>query len=126
MQASLLLLLSPAWLRGGPAVRAPAERAPPARAAMPPPLAPTAASNPGATAANQCQLVEGYGMATRLLLDEIAATERGDMIELGIYLLEGGESSESVLAALEQAGGRGVRVHFAIDVSYVSMISRLI
>ena len=47
-------------------------------------------------------------------------------MELGLYLLEGGESSARVLDALEAAGGRGARVSFVLDVSYVSEISRLI
>ena len=50
----------------------------------------------------------------------------GDSIDLGMYLLEGGDSSERVLGALERAGSdRGVRVRFNLDVSYVSQISRL-
>lgn len=72
------------------------------------------------------QLVTSYGECTALLLREIADTTKGDEIALGIYLLEGGESSERVLAALEEAGSRGVCVDFGLDVSYVSMISRII
>ena len=58
------------------------------------------------------QLVTSYSACTELLLDEIAATETGDEINLGIYLLEGGESSERVLGALVEAGSsRGVSVN---------------
>ena len=71
-------------------------------------------------------LMTSYEATIRLLLDEIAATTAGDQIFLQLYLLEGGASSEAVLAALEEAGARrGVRVTFVLDVSYVSMLSRL-
>ena len=61
------------------------------------------------------------------LLDEIAATQAGDRIDIGLYLFEGGRSSEAVLAALTEAGrARGVQVCFQLDVSYVSMISRIV
>ena len=71
-------------------------------------------------------LMTSYDATIRLLLDEIAATTAGDQIFLQLYLLEGGASSEAVLAALEEAGARrGVRVTFVLDVSYVSMLSRL-
>lgn len=54
-------------------------------------------------------------------------THAGDRIDIGLYLLEGGQSSERLLAALEEAGStRGVRVNFQLDVSYVSMISRIV
>eukprot|EP00966_Prymnesium_polylepis_P062475 1449658-Prymnesium_polylepis.1 len=72
------------------------------------------------------ELLDSYERTTQTLLDEIADTERGDRIFFQLYLLEGGESSERVLAALEEAGAtRGVRVAFGLDVSYVSMLSRL-
>ena len=71
-------------------------------------------------------LMTSYDATIRLLLDEIADTTAGDQIFLQLYLLEGGASSEAVLAALEEAGARrGVRVTFVLDVSYVSMLSRL-
>lgn len=71
-------------------------------------------------------LMTSYDASIRLLLDEVAATAAGDQIFLQLYLLEGGASSEAVLAALEEAGSqRGVRVTFVLDVSYVSMLSRL-
>ena len=73
------------------------------------------------------QLVTSYSACTNLLLNEIENTLGGDSIDLGIYLLEGGSSSESVLSALEEAGAqRGVRVTFRLDTSYVSEISRII
>ena len=66
----------------------------------------------GLAAAASPQLVTSYSACTALLLDEIAATEAGDEINLGIYLLEGGESSERVLGALVEAGSsRGVSVN---------------
>jgi hypothetical protein len=85
--------------------------------------APAAAARP---TERGLELYDAYDASIQLLLDEIAATSAGDRIELGLYLLEGGQSSERVLAALESAGAdRGVRVSFGLDVSYVSMISRL-
>ena len=70
-------------------------------------------------------LVTSYDACCELLLSEIQASQAGDEITLGIYLLEGGSSSNRVLSALEEAGRqRDVRVNFALDVSYVSMISR--
>ena len=71
-------------------------------------------------------VVNSYDGAISLLLDEIASTQKGDAINLSLYLLEGGKSSERVLTALEEAGTRGVNVIFGLDVSYVSAISRLI
>ena len=72
-------------------------------------------------------VINSYSGAIDLLLDEIADTQQGDEISLCLYLLEGGESSERVLVALEEAGkSRGVSVRFRLDVSYVSAISRLI
>ena len=79
-----------------------------------------------ATAAKTAQLLTSYDATIALLEDEIAACSRGDEVFLQLYLLEGGSSSEAVLAALEEAGAsRGVRVTFVLDVSYVSMLSRL-
>ena len=73
------------------------------------------------------RLVTSYSACVALLLDEISDTGEGDEIDLGIYLIEGGTSSERVLGALAEAGmTRGVRVNFGLDVSYVSMISRII
>ena len=84
---------------------------------------PTAKSSVAATPT----LVTSYSACCELLLNEIAATQAGDVITLGIYLLEGGSSSNRVLSALEEAGReRAVHVNFALDVSYVSMISRII
>lgn len=72
------------------------------------------------------QLHESYESSIAALLDEISTTSAGDRVELSLYLIEGGDSSERVLAALQAAGRqRGVQVHFGLDVSYVSMISRL-
>ena len=78
--------------------------------------------------AAQCPtLITSYDACCDLLLSEIQASQAGDEITLGIYLLEGGSSSSRVLSALEEAGRqRGVRVNFGLDVSYVSMISRII
>ena len=70
-------------------------------------------------------LISSYSQATDVLLAEISGCEAGDRIDLSIYLLEAGASTEAVLAALLSAGARGVRVHYALDISYVSMISRL-
>jgi len=79
-----------------------------------------------ATAVCAARLYDSYDASIEMLLSEIAATSAGDRIAVGLYLLEGGTSSERVLAALESAGvERGVRVSFGLDVSYVSMISRL-
>ena len=78
-------------------------------------------------AAQRPTLVTSYDACCELLLSEIQASKAGDEITLGIYLLEGGSSSNRVLSALEEAGRqRDVRVNFALDVSYVSMISRII
>ena len=47
--------------------------------------------------------------------------------KLNQMMSEGGLKAAQVLAALEEAGdGRGVRVLFSLDVSYVSIISRII
>ena len=71
-------------------------------------------------------LLDSYERTTSTLLEEITDTARGDRIFFQLYLLEGGSSSEQVLAALEEAGlRRGVQVSFGLDVSYVSMLSRL-
>lgn len=71
-------------------------------------------------------LLDSYEQTTSTLLEEIADTTSGDRIFFQLYLLEGGSSSEQVLAALEEAGSRrGVQVSFGLDVSYVSMLSRL-
>ena len=72
------------------------------------------------------QLLTSYQQLVGALLDEVALSTTGDTVELGLYLLEGGDSSARVLDALEAAGGRGARVSFVLDVSYVSEISRLI
>ena len=88
-----------------------------------------ASSSSTATAsatAKTAQLLTSYDATIALLEDEIAACSRGDEVFLQLYLLEGGSSSEAVLASLEAAGAeRGVRVTFVLDVSYVSMLSRL-
>ena len=77
-------------------------------------------------AAPRLRLLDSYSNTMQMLLDEIADTESGDRIFFQLYLLEGGASSEKVLAALEHAGAsRGVQVSFGLDVSYVSMLSRL-
>ena len=77
-------------------------------------------------AAPRLRLLDSYTNTMEMLLDEIADTESGDRIFFQLYLLEGGASSEKVLAALEDAGAsRGVQVSFGLDVSYVSMLSRL-
>ena len=86
-------------------------------------LAPAVSSeSQGAEVVQSLELVDSYGKATELLLHEIALTQAGDQIDLGIYLLEGGRSSEAVLDALEEAGGRGVRVNFGLDRSYGDLI----
>ncbi|EOD08925.1 hypothetical protein EMIHUDRAFT_456339 [Emiliania huxleyi CCMP1516] len=72
------------------------------------------------------ELLTSYGQLVGSLVDEVALATAGDTVELGLYLLEGGDSSARVLDALETAGGRGVHVSFVLDVSYVSEISRLI
>ncbi|KAL1516011.1 hypothetical protein AB1Y20_002624 [Prymnesium parvum] len=77
-------------------------------------------------AASAIVLLDSYEQTVRALLDEIESCSRGDAVYFQLYLLEQGASSERVLAALEEAGSvRGVRVSFALDVSYVSMLSRL-
>jgi hypothetical protein len=79
------------------------------------------------TAAPPISLLDSYEACIESLLDEIAATQAGDRIDIGLYLFEGGQSSEAVLAALTEAGhARGVQVCFQLDVSYVSMISRIV
>ena len=79
------------------------------------------------TAAPPICLLDSYEACIVSLLDEIAATQAGDRIDIGLYLFEGGRSSEAVLAALTEAGrARGVQVCFQLDVSYVSMISRIV
>ena len=80
-----------------------------------------------ATASAGLQLFTSYDATVELLLEEIGACDAGDHIFLQLYLLEGGSSSEAILAALEEAGSsRGASVTFVLDVSYVSEISRLI
>ena len=75
----------------------------------------------------EIELMDSYSTANARLLEEIEATDAGDCIDIGLYLLEPGKSSEMVLDALLEAGSnRGVQVTFHLDVSYVSMISRII
>jgi hypothetical protein len=63
------------------------------------------------TAAPPISLLDSYEACIESLLDEIAATQAGDRIDIGLYLFEGGQSSEAVLAALTEAGrARGVQV----------------
>ena len=52
------------------------------------------AAPPSTATASPLRLISSYDLAMDALLDEIDATSAGDSIDLGMYLLEGGESSE--------------------------------
>lgn len=71
-------------------------------------------------------LLADYPQAIHALLEELGGLGSGDEARLELYLLEPGESSQAVLAALRAAAERGVRVRVALDASAASALSRLV
>ena len=69
--------------------------------ALLPALSPRHAAVTSCAHDNNLQLLTSYQQLVGALLDEVALSTSGDTVELGLYLLEGGESSARVLDALE-------------------------
>jgi len=71
------------------------------------------------------RLIVDYDAAVAALLGEIEATGEGDRIALSVYIIEPGDSSQQVLAALAAAAERGVEVAISVDATASSKLSRL-
>lgn len=72
------------------------------------------------------RLIQGYDAAIEALRGEVERTGPGDEVVLNVYLLEGGRSSEQVLADLVAAARRGARVSLSVDGTAASTLSRVV
>ena len=70
------------------------------------------------------KLVSGYLKSIENLIREIDDTNRGDEIQLSVYVFEQGNSTERVIESLSNACNRGVSVRVKVDGSAVSKFTR--
>ena len=70
------------------------------------------------------KLVSGYLKSIENLIREIDDTNRGDEIQLSVYVFEHGNSTERVIESLSNACNRGVSVRVKVDGSAVSKFTR--
>jgi phosphatidylserine/phosphatidylglycerophosphate/cardiolipin synthase-like enzyme len=70
------------------------------------------------------KLVSGYLKSIENLIREIDDTNRGDEIQLSVYVFEHGNSTERVIESLSSACNRGVSVRVKVDGSAVSKFTR--
>jgi phosphatidylserine/phosphatidylglycerophosphate/cardiolipin synthase-like enzyme len=70
------------------------------------------------------QLIQGYDAAVEALIAEIDDTQRGDAIDLHVFIVEPAETTERTMNALRAAAGRGVSVELSIDYTLTSHVSR--
>ena len=73
---------------------------------------------------NKITLVSGYSRSIENLTREINDTNRGDEIQLSVYVFEHGKSTEKVIESLSNACNRGVSVRVKVDGSAVSKFTR--
>ena len=73
---------------------------------------------------NKITLVSGYSKSIENLTREINDTNRGDEIQLSVYVFEHGKSTEKVIESLSNACNRGVSVRVKVDGSAVSKFTR--
>ncbi|MEZ6189015.1 MAG: phospholipase D-like domain-containing protein [Planctomycetota bacterium] len=71
-------------------------------------------------------VLSGYDAFVEALLRDVHASGRGDRVHVSTYIIEPGESSERVLAALVAAARRGAWVRLACDASWASWLSRFV
>jgi len=71
-------------------------------------------------------LITDYEEAVDAICREIGKSIKGDEIVFSLYIWEPGLSSERILAELDKAAGRGVKILFDIDHSYVVRFARLV
>ncbi|MHC4390978.1 MAG: phospholipase D-like domain-containing protein, partial [Planctomycetota bacterium] len=69
-------------------------------------------------------LLTTYEQIIASLIDETEACLEGDRIDLSLFILEPGDTSERLLAALVEAADRNVSVAITIDDSYASRFAR--
>ena len=71
-------------------------------------------------------LIRSYDAAVATLLEEIEGSGAGDQIDLNVFIVEPGLSSETVLRALGAAADRGARVRVRVDATSSSALGRLV
>ena len=70
------------------------------------------------------RLLTNYDAVVDCIVHEMDRTAAGDRVEFSVYVLEPGESTLRVLAAMRRAAGRGVRVDCSLDCSIISAFTR--
>ena len=70
------------------------------------------------------RLLTHYDAVVDCIVHEMDRTAAGDRVEFSVYVLEPGESTLRVLAAMRRAAGRGVRVDCSLDCSVISAFTR--
>jgi len=71
------------------------------------------------------ELIVGYQAAVAALESELERSGAGDRILLSLYLIEPGQSTERILAALGRAAERGASARLSIDYTAASHLARL-
>lgn len=71
-------------------------------------------------------LITDYEDAVNTICEEVDKSVQGDEIVFSLYIWEPGESSDCILAKLDDAAKRGVKILFDIDHSYVVRFARLV